>query len=193
MRRAYLRGRPRTVYLARMSMTITSPAPDGWIAVLGEGAAPEYYVRCRDDERGGVEIVELLVASSGRITAAALREVPIGRIEATINGDPLLFAAARSAGRKDDPLLKRLRTGPVPSFRGEALAASEPLTRPDRTDPAAFYKRVAARYRLLVQQTAKPGVVMAQEAGVPVATARRWINEARRRGELPAGRQGRAQ
>ena len=175
-----------------MGKTITTPAPDGWIAVLGEGFAPEYYVRCRDDGRGGVEVTELLVTSRGRITAAALRDIPIGRIEATINADPLLIAAARDGAREPDPLVQRLRTGPVPSYIAKALQETEPLQRPDGTNPEAYYALVAARYRLLVRTTSKPGVVMAQEAGVPVATARRWINEARRRGLLPPGRKGRA-
>lgn len=176
-----------------MSLTITKPAPDGWIAVLGEGSAPSYYVRCRDDGRGGVEVVQFLMASSQRIGAAALRDVPLGRIEATINADPLLLAAARAAADGPDPLLRHLETRPVPSYKGAAVIASEPLSRPDRTDPAGFYARVAARYLLLVQTTSKPAVVMAEEAGVPVATARRWINEARRRDLLAAGRRGRAQ
>lgn len=184
-------------------MTITKPAPDGWIAVLGEGFAPEYYVRCQDDGQGGVEVVELLIASQRRITAAALRDVPIGRIEATINSTPLLLEAAQSASDEPDPLLERLKTGPVRSFlpgnAGEPVGSGHPsalslrpLTRPDRTDTDGFYTQVAARYRMLVQHTAKPGIAIAEEAGVPVATARRWINEARRRGFLPAGRQGRA-
>ncbi|MGY1736348.1 hypothetical protein [Geodermatophilus sp. SYSU D00684] len=183
-----------------MGMELTAPAPDGWIAVYGEGGGPTYYVRCRDDGRGGVEIVRLLIASQGRITSAALRNVPIGRIEATINGSPLLLAAARSAEDAPDPLVERLETQPVPDFR-DALSGNsdqrlpsvnEPLARPDRSDPAAFYSRVAMRYLLLVRDTAKPAVAMAEEAGVPVATARRWINEARRRGLLAPGRQGRA-
>ncbi len=72
------------------------------------------------------------------------------------------------------------------------LLEAAPLTRPDGSNPEAFYGRVAARYQVLVRRTAKPAVEMAEEAGVPVATARRWINEARRRQLLPAGRQGRA-
>ncbi len=176
-----------------MTLTLTTPAPDGWIAVLGEGAAPEYYVRCADDGRGGVTIVQFLLAARSRVTAAMLRDVPIGRIEATINGDPVLVAAARAGAAEVDPLVDRLRNGEVPSYKAEVIRATQPLSSPDRSDPAAFYAQVAARYRLMVRSTSKPAVAMAEEAGVPVATARRWINEARRRGELPAGRQGRAQ
>jgi hypothetical protein len=179
---------------------MTKPAPDGWIAVYAEGGGPTYYVRCREDGEGGVEIVKLLIASQERITSAALRDVPIGRIEATINGSPLLLAAAKSAEKVPDRLVERLRTGPVRSFRdaigvgGEVPlpGGNEPLKRPDRSDPAAFYGQVALRYLVLVRNTSKPAVAIAEESGVPVATARRWINEARRRGLLPAGRQGRA-
>lgn len=185
-----------------MALTLTAPAPDGWIAVLGEGAAPEYYVRCREDGQGALEIVELLIAATSRISAAALRDVPIGRIEATINATPSLRDAALKADGNPDPLLERLRTGTgrapgaTDSFSvgGSGIGASHdaPLQRPDRSDPAAFYATVAARYQALVTHTAKPGVAIAEEAGVPVGTARRWISEARRRGLLPPGRQGRA-
>lgn len=182
-----------------MGLEMTTPAPGGWVAVYGEGGGPTYYVRCRDDGQGGVEIVRLLIASQGRITSAALRDIPIGRIEATINSTPLLLAAARSADEAPDPLVDQLETGPVPDFReavgdgGDGFpSVNQPLTRPDRTNPAAFYGLVAMRYQILVRSTRKPAVEMAAEAGVPVATARRWINEARRRGLLPAGRQGRA-
>lgn len=205
-------GRGCTRYRPVVALLSTTSAPDGWIAVLSEGAAPEYYVRCREDGQGGAEIVELLIAAPSRISAAALRDVPIGRIEAAINATPRLRDAALKADGSPDPLLERLRAGTggprdihvtvtdrataTDSFSvgGSGVGASfdPPLQRPDRSDPAAFYARVAARYQALVAHTAKPGVAIAQEAGVPVGTARRWINEARRRGLLPPGRQGRA-
>lgn len=182
---------------------MTSPTADGWIAVHSTGGGPTYFVRCRDDGHGGVEITQLLIASEERITAAALRAVPIGRIEAAINGTPLLLAAARRAAEQEDPVLERLEDPAMRSYldalkakkgeTAEAPDAPRPLQRPNRSDPERFYGEVAERYLALVQRTAKPAVVMAEESGVPVATARRWINEARRRGLLPPGRQGRAQ
>jgi hypothetical protein len=201
-------------------MASTTEQASGWLAVPGE---PTYLVHCRGDGRGGAVIdAALVVMTSGRVTAAALRDVPIGRIEAAINTNPDLLAMALAgdgAGWDEDPVLRLLQaapeipgvgratggvsgTAPIADTAGmtDAVTAEltpgdtePPLTRPDRTDPAAFYARVARRYRSLVPQTAKPAMAIAQEAGVPVATARRWINEARRRGALPAGRQGRAQ
>lgn len=171
----------------------------GWVAVrIEEPGAAEYYVRCRDDGRGGVEIAGLLVSvPDGRVTAAKLREVPIGRIEATINASGLLELINGAGEASDDPVLSWLNRSPIeytaPLAPAGAGETSGPLARPDGKEPAAFSALVAARYRDLVRTSAKPAVLMAEEAGVPVATARRWINEARRRGLLPAGRQGRAQ
>jgi DICT domain-containing protein len=70
--------------------------------------------------------------------------------------------------------------------------AREPLTRPDGSNPGAFYRQVAEAYRDVVQDHRNVAVVLAKEADVPVGTVHRWIMEARRRGFLPAARVGRA-
>ncbi len=186
-----------------MGITLYRPAPDGWIAVLGDGWTPDYWVRCQEDpEDGRLAVTQLLIdGRSSRLRSAHLRDVPLGRIEATINADRLLTLAARDgAAAQPDPLVHRLREGPRPDFRprlglppSPLKPSAAPLTRPTGEDPDGFYANVARRYQELVRKTAKPAVTMAEEAGVPVATARRWIAEARRRNHLPRGRQGRAQ
>jgi hypothetical protein len=186
----------------------------GWLAVPSEPSAPRFFVRCHDDGRGGVKITALTIVAPDRITSATLRAVPIGRIEAAINADPELLSVALAKDQLDG-VLHLLEGAPEIPMGGKSITvtvgdsaaindsvaaglspgddpAELPLTRPDRTDPTAFYGRVARRYMTLVPKTAKPAPAIAQEAGVPVATARRWINEARRRGLLPAGRPGRA-
>jgi hypothetical protein len=173
-------------------LTTVPNSRTGWIGFRMEDHEPTYWVRCRDDGRGGIEVASLVVSGPGRITAATLRSVPIGRIEATINGVPLLLAIAREAADKPDSVLEELTSATVELEPVFEEAVAEPLKRPDRTDPETFYAAVADRYRNLVRGSAKPAVLMAEEADVPVATARRWINEARRRGLLPPGRQGRA-
>ncbi|HET9889664.1 MAG TPA: hypothetical protein VFQ42_04110 [Mycobacterium sp.] len=55
-----------------------------------------------------------------------------------------------------------------------------------------FYRSVATAYNEAVAATARPAKVLAEEAGVPVGTVHRWVNEARRRGFLPPTTQGRA-
>jgi hypothetical protein len=71
--------------------------------------------------------------------------------------------------------------------------AHKPLTRPDGSNPDAFYSQVADAYRDVAQTNhRKVAVVLAEEADVPVGTVHRWILESRRRGFLPSARQGRA-
>jgi len=48
------------------------------------------------------------------------------------------------------------------------------LTRPGPSSNEDFYTEVVAAYRHYVQHSNKPAVEIAAEAGVPVATARRW-------------------
>jgi hypothetical protein len=86
----------------------------------------------------------------------------------------------------------RRAIGGFPSASVEEPAAAEPLTRPDRTDPEGFSRRVAAAYREVATTSHRPAAILALQAGVPVATVHRWIREARQRGFLPPARKGRA-
>jgi hypothetical protein len=54
-----------------------------------------------------------------------------------------------------------------------------------------FYRQVASVYGALAATSNRPAVELAEANGVPVTTAHRWINEARRRGFLPPGQKGR--
>lgn len=65
-----------------------------------------------------------------------------------------------------------------------------PFLRPGGMDPELFYQLVAAAYNEYVRETRAAGARIAEEAGVPVTTAHRWIREARRRGFLPLGQRG---
>lgn len=64
------------------------------------------------------------------------------------------------------------------------------ITRPDGSDPEAFYRNVATAYRQYATGTKAPAKAIADEAGVPVTTVHRWVREARQRGFLPHGRRG---
>lgn len=73
--------------------------------------------------------------------------------------------------------------GPLPEPKDR-----DPLTRPDGSDPDGYYRRVAEAYADAVARRRSPAEALAQEAAVPIATARGWIREARRRGILAPGR-----
>lgn len=77
-------------------------------------------------------------------------------------------------------------TGRASDVLTAALASRPALTRPTGEDPDAFYAAVAAAYKEHAMTTNRVGVAIGAEAGVPTATARRWILEARRRGLLPS-------
>lgn len=113
------------------------------------------------------------------VTARMLKRLKLGRIEAQVA--PLVLAErmaanakslAAFAAREGQDEARKLRAG----------------ARPD-----AFYVEVAEHYLELVSQTAAPAVALAAEYGIDdPAVVRGWIKEARRRGLLPAGRQGKA-
>lgn len=76
--------------------------------------------------------------------------------------------------------------------RSPATSAPGALQRPGSRLSDDFLQDVAAKYRELAQRTHKPTLQIAQEAGVPLTTARRWVGAARLRGFLGPGHRGRS-
>jgi hypothetical protein len=95
--------------------------------------------------------------------------------------DPKTLAELRDRAVNAPPVLPKLPTSERPQ-----------LTRPDGTDPDGFAARVAEAYLEYAQTSRAPAVKIAEESGVPIATVRSWIREARRRGKLPEGQKGKA-
>lgn len=174
-----------------------------WISLNRPNGGVHLRVTYDDDDRW---IVTDVYAHGPQLTASDLQGAPLTQLDLTMNlvgnFDPFSTAEAfEEMGQKilvdpdTEPTLAELR-----SFAEDAPAdlpvikqAERPaLTRPDGTDPDGFAQRVADAYREYVMQTRSPALKIAEEAGVPVATVRSWIREARRRGKLPEGRKGRA-
>jgi hypothetical protein len=170
--------------------------------------SPDVTANFRVAERDGRYYVVELHVIGVELTPPLLRRLPLARIEALANAGALERAMGRWPSERPEPTLKDLRA-PTADFRlasGDDLkqilrdgaAGADDitvdrqrakLTRPDGRDPAAFYEQVAVAYRDVLSRatTNPPGVTdaLADEAGVPPGTARRWIMEARRRGFLP--------
>jgi hypothetical protein len=192
---------------------------DGWVT-WGRGTGVDsvdvYAQLCADKEGGRGQIVQLFL--SGRnLTTDRLRSIPVAHIENLANTNPNFTPHIRgddnglmaelvkqfhdeasqqinevftdSAGLTDASTIVTASLTASASVRGRG---HEPLARPDGSNPDAFYKQVAEAYRDVLQTTNKVAKVLAEEANVPVGTVHRWIMEARRRGFLPAARQGRA-
>lgn len=177
-----------------MGHTVNGPDAEFWRTYVGVVEGATVHVRI-EDRAGRIAITEMYVRADDEVDAAMLRSIPIGRMEAAVNlgwgreGEVMQFEAS-SASAGDAPTLEELRLR-TPA-KAPRRKRRKPLTRPDGRDPDAFYAAVAAAYREYAPETKAPGAAIAKEAGVPATTAHRWVREARRRGFLGAGRQGKS-
>jgi hypothetical protein len=153
--------------------------------------------------RVGVEAGGRLVLTGLRIdgvpSAELLRAIPVGRIEAAANAQ----LAAVEAGHGTDAAVVNTRPKPVVAPVAEdvgwemiepALAVTRAINGAARLRgrPDVFYREVADVYLTYAQASPRPACDLADEHGVPVSTAHRWVKEARRRGFLPPGRPGKS-
>ena len=188
---------------------MTEPADDDqgvWISI---GAPPHGGTHMRLRNADGHVVVDAVYVHGPEVTASTLQAVPVSHLALVTNltGADLytLLTVIKFGGlgypvthetADHEPSLAELRAAaedaPPELILIERSSDRRRLTRPDGTDPDGFSARVAEAYREYAVQTRAPGVEIAAEAGVPVATARSWIREARRRGHLPEGRKGRA-
>lgn len=192
----------------------------GWVRVADAGMPGPLYVRLLPDERGRLRIRELyLEAEDGPIRGEHLRGLPLHVLEAICNEDrsdvlnrlevpgPDLSRAASyhatSWGRKVEhwvadswwaqvagsgvPQAPRARKRP----RRTPPLPPQPLKAPDEGLTDAFLRTVAASYADAVRRGLAPAPTLAEEARVSHRTVHRWVYEARKRGIMPPGKQGR--
>jgi len=161
----------------------------GWYRVSGD--FPDLFIGCGVDSAGTVSITRLLVFGD-RLDSKDLRRIPLRRLEVAMNA-PHRRDWASKAPETLDPvrvLEDGMDQGPE-HYR--AVPPRTRLVRPIKSEMGdQFYAHVAEAYRHYVQLNSKPALDIAAEANVPIPTARRWINEARRRGHLGPGERGRA-
>lgn len=150
----------------------------------------------RFTEAGGRLVIESLYVGPGAepLTASLLRRLPLGRIEAFVNGNRDVSANVRSrlegrAGRLAaiDSTLGSPADVKTPVTVESMLEVEIPVTR-DRGDE--FYQAVGTAYAAaLALGHRAPARAIAEANGVPVTTVHRWVKEARRRGLwAPSGR-----
>jgi len=139
-----------------------------WLAIDNIHDGVRVYVRW--EEEGGRSRVTGLTLAGGPITTDALRSISVSRLEN-------LPAALRD-----------FRLTAPERFAADMI----PLAREPGEDPESFSERVAFYYRVFAATSSKPTKALAEHAGVPMATMRGWIREARLRGKLPPGTRGKA-
>jgi hypothetical protein len=172
---------------------------DGWVLWSRvRGGTTEglmVYAQLYAEKEGAPrEIVQLAVVGRN-LTADKLRTIPLGHIETLANANPefgphIEGTPQNTMGEKFDAF--RQETNRYVMAKAYRHKPHEPLSRPNGSNPDAFYREVAEAYRDVVQDHRNVAVVLAEEANVPVGTVHRWIMEARRRGFLPPARVGRA-
>jgi hypothetical protein len=173
-----------------------------WSLSLPDGGG--VHMKVEDGLNGWV--VTDVYLHAPEVSATTLREAPVGQLGLIMhllgNWDPDTIADGNNAGGQrvlSDPsrepslaMLRRRAEGAPMALPVYRVDSRPRLTRPDGSSPDGFYELVGIAYREYAAQTRAPAVEIANEARVPVATARGWIREARRRGKLPEGRKGKA-
>ncbi|GAB3844328.1 hypothetical protein GCM10027610_058600 [Dactylosporangium cerinum] len=164
-------------------------------------ASRDWYLWWQEPPLGATILVRLKLTSNGRWvldgllvdgapTAALLRAIPVGRIEAAANAQ----AADSSLPRQETVAGQESLAGDPGTQstdrRRRSARSLPPGVRRIRGRPDTFYQHVAAVYRGLAQQSTHPVADLAASHDIPMTTAHRWIKEARRRGFLPPGRPG---
>ncbi len=188
----------------------------GWVQVEDVGLPGPMYVRLAPDDSKRWRVRELYIEGGAPLTEESLRRLPLHLVEmwaqedtevlesrAGVPGPDLGLLAshfATSWGRSDKHWVADSWRAQYPdsgverpkrprSVRRPTPPPREPLTTPHRLDDD-FLKRVADAYRDVVASGRWPAPVLAAEANVTKSTVRRWVLEARKRGHLPPGKQG---
>ncbi len=199
----------QALFTAALSAPKGDPAPpeSAWWSLSLPGGGGMHMRVCMTHEQDKPWAITDIYVHAEEITATTLRDVPLGRLDMLMNlignwdAGTITDAANEDMGQcvldntEADPSMAELRerAAEAPAELPGISGADRPrLTRPDGTNPDAFYAQVAAAYREYAPQGRAPAVQIAREASVPVATVRSWIREARRRNHLPPGRKGKA-
>ena len=164
------------VEIAAWALGQLSIGEGGWVAFADDSVPEWVHVRVRENGHGRLVICELYLAREQRVDSAALRALPLGRIEVQVNA----FAGE---------IRPHLKGVPRP---GVEMQPPQPqLDVPAGRKPDAFYRRVAEVYAELALLSRRPATDMAEASGVSAASVHRWVAEARRRGHLPRAEPGR--
>lgn len=164
----------------------------GWVNLRLDGDRT-VHVRFDDASDGRLVAIELYLADAA-IDAQLLKRIPLERLEALVNQPE---TAQRLRERLREPGSPKMPTFDQPDWRSAMRVRRQVRARVEVPDlrgryPDDFYKDVAHAYGWCIANGEQPAVAIADANEVDVNTVRRWIKEARRRGALPAGRQGRA-
>lgn len=159
------------------------------------------YLRVGRNSSGGLEVREAAMMSGGPIDASSWRDVPFSMaalitapfFHAGFGEDEWLAAGGPTLADilgKHEPADGGATVFIGPSAPGTGKLAA--LKAPARNLTDEFLAELADAYRELVAAKRNPAPAIADQTGAPVASVRRWIGVARKRGFLPQATKGRA-
>lgn len=150
-----------------------------WRTVVNTTTGQIVQLKLRDPYEASLTVVAATFYSDDGLSTQLIRGFPIGAIQ----------AAYRERRQGRDTVLKRWAAADAPTPDELEALATEPIRRKQRDDK--FYALVAIQYTKLGETTDQPTKTLAELNGTTVASSQRWLWEARKRGFLPPGRQGR--
>ncbi len=171
----------------------------GWVRYQESDGPLEILVRFVVSSTGEIVVADIFLAdlTGEGISAATLRRVPLGRIEA----DARLEADHLKLPFEGLDLRQIVTETLGIKFKGPHELGSVTVVEPAeprlevpsaRPYPDAFFEEVADAYRSQVGYWHNPVGRIADANGVPLSRAQRWIREARRRGFLGPAAHGKA-
>jgi hypothetical protein len=162
--------------------------PGGWVKAHAQRLGSAWIRFERDPENRWVPVVFWLPNP----TIERLRAFPLHRVEVAVNASESVDRELSNRLDEDYDIgldfFEKFTgftkpAGPVPRIT---------LKRPEgRRLDDSFYAKVADAYRAAAARGMKPRTAIAKAADVSTDVAGRWVHEARKRGYLPPGEQGR--
>ena len=182
-----------------------TPIDRAWVGVRDPKVERPFLAKIKKAADGRLEVVasyfpEFPRGSWGPLTNEVSRAVSYTRVEAVINQRPEVakvldilrkFAKPLDLEALGERFFDRLQKEEERVERQRRKSLRLPIPETKRF-PDSFYERLAEAYLDLVGQGEAPIVALAEANERPYKTVAAWVREARRRGQLPAGRPGRA-
>lgn len=181
----------------------------GWVRCAFDDREHRVYLRFTPDERGRLAARELVIDSDGGSLTAQTARIPIGEIEARVNGDSRIY---------DDILRTWQNSSPVGGpADGSAVAvlvshfggvhAGKHKHRPSSPSASTstayrlsevpnagltdeFLGRLRRAYFAAIQRGEAPNKAIATDLHLSRRTVERWVYIARQRGIMPPARTG---
>lgn len=167
------------------------PDLDEWHSFWSDRNATQVILRAEEHPDGTAPCITHLLVLGHDIRTADLQDIRLWRILQMIHTtSPTIPATDQIVDRDVRALtwIETLEPEPRPADQSSPTPGRPRSPAPGHgrgRDVDAFYRAVAAAYRAHSAHTSAVAPAIADEADVPVGTARTWIREARRRGHLP--------